>query len=216
MAINPLNRKNIKISIGIGIFLSILAFFFIPNLDINTLKVIYLNRDQSLDETFRIITNLAYPIVFSIPVFVLIKGLIKKEIITIQNMLYVIISIFVAVVIVTLFKYGFNRTRPFIIYDYLEKTKESLSPSFPSGHTTLTFAMVATLVNVYKKWFLKLILFIWAILVGYSRLHLGLHYPSDVLGGIIIGVSSALLCYKMRQNLINKKKLLLSSDFKPL
>lgn len=182
-----------------------LPLFFSQNVDIILLKDIYLNRNTSLDETFWTITNLAYPVVFCIPVFLLIKGLVKKEIFTIQNMCYVIISIFVAAVIAALFKYGFNRARPFIIYDYLGITKESLSlsPSFPSGHTTLTFAMVAALAKVYNKWFLTLFLFIWAILVAYSRLHLGLHYPSDVLCGIIIGISSALLCYKMRQN-INK------------
>lgn len=131
--------------------------------------------------------------------------MIKKEIVTIQNMLYVIISIFMAAVIAASFKYGFNRPRPFITYDYLQKTKESLSPSFPSGHTTLTFAMVASLAKVYAKWLLTVLLYLWAILVAYSRLHLGLHYPSDVLSGIIIGITSAFLCYKMWQYIIKKR-----------
>lgn len=199
---------NIYINFGIGIILFILVFLFTQNLDIDILKEIYLNRNQSLDQIFTIITNLAYPIVFCIPGFLLMKGLMKKEMFTIQNMLYVLISILVAAVIAALLKYGFNRPRPFVTYNYLEIRQESPSPSFPSGHTTLTFAMMAALAKIYKKWFLTLLLVTWAILVAYSRLHLGLHYPSDVLCGIIIGISSALFCYKIGQNINNNRNIL--------
>ncbi|SRX53860.1 phosphatase PAP2 family protein [Aequorivita sp. CIP111184] len=195
---------NGNINFIVGILLFLFACAIAQNLDIEVLKEIYLNRNQSLDETFRVITNLAYPIVFSVPVFLLVKGLAKKEVAAIQNILYVIISIFLAAVIAAAFKYGIDRPRPFVTYDYLQNVKESISPSFPSGHTTLTFALVASLAKIYGKRFLTLLLYIWSTLVAYSRLHLGLHYPSDVLFGMIIGITSAFLCHKMRLYIVKK------------
>jgi undecaprenyl-diphosphatase len=60
--------------------------------------------------------------------------------------------------------------------------------SFPSGHTAAAFAM-ATLVSFHFP-ILTLPVIIWALLVGFSRIYLGVHYPTDILAGIVIGVTS--------------------------
>ena len=62
--------------------------------------------------------------------------------------------------------------------------------SFPSGHTSAAF-MMATLLGYY---FPQLIipLYCWATLVGLSRVVLGVHFPTDILVGILLGISTAL------------------------
>ena len=71
--------------------------------------------------------------------------------------------------------------------------------SFPSGHTAIAFAGMAGLCfgalreKACKLRWLSLIGFVLAALVGFSRLYLGVHYPTDVLGGAVIGTLCALL-----------------------
>lgn len=60
---------------------------------------------------------------------------------------------------------------------------------FVSGHAANTFALAFFLVFLFrdkKNWFRLLILF-WACLVSYSRIYLGVHYPSDIAGGALLG-----------------------------
>ena len=61
--------------------------------------------------------------------------------------------------------------------------------SFPSGHTSAAF-MMATVLGFYYP-LLIITLYCWAALVGFSRVILGVHFPTDILMGIILGISSA-------------------------
>ena len=102
-------------------------------------------------------------------------------------------------------KHTINRKRPFETYSDIEQATSSLGKSFPSGHTSLAFATATSLSVAYPKWYVIAPSFVWAGAVGYSRMHLGVHYPSDVFAGAIIGSGSAYLSYKANK-WINKKR----------
>lgn len=98
-----------------------------------------------------------------------------------------------------LLKYSINRDRPYTTYpDIIPKSLEG-SPSFPSGHTSSSFATATSLSLIYPKWYVIAPSFLWAGAVGYSRVYLGVHYPSDVLAGALVGVGSAWLAHKANQ-----------------
>lgn len=67
---------------------------------------------------------------------------------------------------------------------------------FVSSHAANTFALATFLFLLLRMSFSYIyLLFIWAILVSYSRIYMGVHYPLDLIGGAIIGIISALLIF---------------------
>lgn len=90
-----------------------------------------------------------------------------------------------------LLKNGFKRNRP---QQALPDFQSVITPadefSFPSGHTSAAF-MVATLIGYFLPELLPL-LYGWAALVGFSRVVLGVHFPSDILMGLALGISVAI------------------------
>ncbi|MCD8395774.1 MAG: phosphatase PAP2 family protein [Lachnospiraceae bacterium] len=86
-----------------------------------------------------------------------------------------------------------NRTRP---YEVIEGLVCLVSPakdaSFPSGHTGASFASAVAIYRQLPKRY-GVLLLILAALIAFSRLYVGIHYPTDVLGGLVTGVALGLL-----------------------
>lgn len=192
---------------GINLILLIPGVSYSQNIDIDILRKINHSRIQSLDNTFKVISYSAVPISIGTPIILYGVGLLNNDSILKRNAIYIGVAVGSATIITTLMKYSINRTRPYITYPDIQRLSSGGSPSFPSGHTTDAFALATSLSLKYPKIYVILPSYTWAILVGYSRMNLGVHYPSDVLVGCIIGIGSAYLCYigqKYLDNLFRK------------
>ena len=84
------------------------------------------------------------------------------------------------------------RPRPFVTHsDLIALIHPSGQWSFPSGHTLSSFAAAAALCFYHRK--SGLLAFVVAALIGFSRLYLCVHYPTDVLAGMFLGILCGLL-----------------------
>lgn len=173
-------------------------FFFLCSLfcqiqewDITILRELNVHRNRSLDDAFVIITDLAAPLAYSIPFVLLFLSIYRKNKLLKSKSIFIITAMALALLVNATLKHTIDRPRPYVTYSFIEKLSYGSSPSFPSGHTSDAFAMASTLIIAFPRRWLGFVVFVWAMLVGYSRMHLGVHYPSDVLASIVLAYASA-------------------------
>ena len=92
--------------------------------------------------------------------------------------------------VTTLFKYLVQRDRPpTIVLDPEPLMDVPTTSSFPSGHTSTSFACAYVISRLAPR--LTVFVFVLAALIGFSRVYVGVHYPLDVLAGAVLGVAVA-------------------------
>ena len=170
------------------------------NADINILKKIN-NSDVSSGtyKSMRFITNSTTLISVAVPVGLLATGLIEGNPVMKRKAVFMLESLVVTEGITYVLKYTVNRSRPFVTYPFIVQKSDGGSPSFPSGHTSFAFGMATSLSIAYPRWYVIVPSMIYASSVGYSRMYLGVHYPSDVLAGALVGAGSSVLTYKVNK-----------------
>jgi membrane-associated phospholipid phosphatase len=156
-------------------------------LDISILRSIHHNRIEELDSWFYILSYITSYISFGIILALLLVAIVKKSK-QVRGIFYKMLAVLIlAASISFVLKTVITRERPFITYPDIEKLSEAGSSSFPSGHTIEVFAMAAGLSLLIPKKKVIIPVFTWALLVAYSRMALGVHFPSDVFTGMIVG-----------------------------
>lgn len=155
--------------------------------------LIYLNNlgDMQFEAFWLFITKFAYWIPLILFIFYKIyKKFPKKQAAYIIG--FSIIIMLSSLLIVEIIKIGVERMRPCndpTVAPFLNIVIQPQNYSFFSGHATVSVGFTLFLFLMVKKalpWIQ--LLFIWPILFMYSRLYFGVHYPSDILTGMIVGV----------------------------
>ena len=134
--------------------------------------------------------NFIWPGIVSIVIFLWLKRM-RGLALVLATALAVSISDFLGATLKELIA----RDRPCHVLSHIKDIANcSNSFSFPSNHAvnSFTFATIVTL--AYKN--LTFLLYVSALLVGYSRIYLGVHYPTDVLSGTLLGILIGFLGYK--------------------
>jgi membrane-associated phospholipid phosphatase len=107
----------------------------------------------------------------------------------------------------TLLKVITDRSRPFEALHAVRLKHEwsATGSSFPSGHTSMAFAVATFFSLRYPNSYVWIPAFAWAGAIGYGRMYLGVHYPTDVLAGMLIGSAVAWGVWQNRAGLIRAK-----------
>ena len=173
--------------------------------DIQLLRNLNSNHNASADPMFKTITNSVFPLAFAVPTVVSCLHLLKKDSANKQRAIIIGGTLIISSAVTGILKYSIQRERPFVTYPDVKHITPEDSYSFPSGHTSTAFALATSVAIVYPKWYVAAPAYLWASSAAYSRLRFGVHYPSDVLAGALIGSGSAWLCYKLNKRLQQRK-----------
>lgn len=98
----------------------------------------------------------------------------------------------------------FARTRPYDMVEVELLVKKLHDFSFPSGHTLVSFEAATALTVYHRKWGIAAL--VLATLIAYSRLYLFVHYPTDVLAGVLLGIGIGLAACWITNRLWARKK----------
>ena len=88
-----------------------------------------------------------------------------------------------------------DRTRPYYVLDYTPLIPPVGDPSFPSGHTSASFAAATAIYAINRKW--GAAAYVFAAIMGFSRLYLGVHFPTDVAAGALVGWAAAMVIIRI-------------------
>lgn len=116
-----------------------------------------------------------------------------------QNFIFFIIAGMVGGIVIQLLKFVIGRPRPLAA---LNEVRVLLTPlrenSFPSGHTQAIFTAAVFFIKEIKKY--RAVFWGIAVAVGLSRIYVGVHYPSDVLIGALVGILVTELFWWLKDN----------------
>lgn len=179
-------------------------------IDLDKELLVYLNNlgSETYDGLWLIITKQLY---WS-PLFLLIFYLLQIKIGWKKFGYYILFTAVLLLICdqtVNLFKFGFERLRPINdeeIKGLLRIVKTSKSFSFFSGHATNSMAATVFMVMILRKYYKHAyLLFLFPLIFAYSRIYLGLHFPTDILTGYVFGAIMGFVCYKLYNKYVLNK-----------
>jgi len=157
------------------------------------------NANTTLTPFNKNISHSVYILGLTIPSAYIIKGLLSRDSIAIGRAWRMGLAGAGNIAITYLLKESIKRQRPFETYAEIH-AYDNLAHgySMPSGHSATAFNVASSLSLEFPKWYIIIPTYAYATWVAYSRLQLGVHYPSDVFIGAITGTGIAWLSKKMQ------------------
>ena len=175
------------------------------NADIHLLKKISASKNSKYENFQSGLSFSVYPALVLTPSSFVAIGLLNKDTNQINTGVCIATGIALNTAITIGLKYSINRNRPYITYPEIKPIETENTPSMPSGHTASAFNIATSLTLFYPKWYVAVPAYTWASGIAYSRMYLGVHYPSDIIAGAILGSGTAWLTYYLNKKYFRKK-----------
>jgi membrane-associated phospholipid phosphatase len=183
------------------------TFVCSQNFDINLLKSINKNETNFKNKYLELTASSVTPLSIGIPAGIAIAGFATQNKKLQRDALYMAGSFVVNTIITQSVKRVVNRQRPFVTYTFIVKRDdESGNFSFPSGHTSTAFSTATSVALRYRKWYFVTPAYLFAASAAWARMYQGVHYPTDVFAGAIVGAGSAWLIYKAQLWIEKRRK----------
>ena len=101
---------------------------------------------------------------------------------------------------------GFMRLRPYLVYpgEIVAVGARFTDTSFPSGHMASALAVLSVFYYYHKKYWAPALIFI--LFMAFCRLHQGMHYPTDILAGALLGIGYGICGIRLAKKVLRKKQ----------
>lgn len=189
---------------GFNFFLAILLVCCTYELDAQEIQFVRDRRLQATPESDRFwnsASQVSYPLAIGTPLVQLGLGYRMKNKTWIQEGWQSVAGVALSAAMGYTMKETIRRNRPFIQDPTLQPYQQETGYSCPSGTTTMAFTWATHLSLSVPKWYVAVPAYAVASGIGYSRIALGAHYPTDVLAGAALGTGSAFVSRWLTQKI---------------
>jgi len=174
---------------------------------------LYLNNlgDSSFDQFWMLISSTW----IWVPLYIIFLYFLYKSY-KLRSLVFILIFLAIGATVsdqlASVFKYGVARLRPChdpTLEHHMRIVKCGGQYGFYSAHASNTFFLASFLSILLKnklKWF-PYAIFVWALVVSYSRIYLGVHFPIDILVGAFVGTLLGVIFGVLSRKVINKQKI---------
>ncbi|MGO2314441.1 MAG: phosphatase PAP2 family protein [Pseudolactococcus laudensis] len=157
---------------------------------------------DGLTSFYKFVTNFGGTVYVPILLSVLLVFLLLKK--WYSEAIFITLNVAIMPILIFVLKHVYGRTRPSLQHLVLEN-----GLSFPSGHASTSLMFYACLMvlicqrlhNRQIKWLVRVLASMFFVLIGMSRIYLGVHYPTDILGGWLMSGSILLMTYPIYDEL---------------
>ncbi|WP_242220897.1 undecaprenyl-diphosphatase [Bacillus cereus group sp. BfR-BA-01380] len=156
-------------------------------------------RSSFLDRGMIFITNSVPYVVIAFMLFLWFTANKEKRAEKQYTAMYIVFSCLLGLSINAILHLVYYHPRPFVAHHVHQLIPHPADSSFVSDHSVLVFSITCTLLLRNDSW--KYPVLVWAIIVGISRVFVGVHYPADVIGGALISYGASLLVMKFSKKL---------------
>lgn len=182
------------------------------NIDVKIFRSINNSQSQFKSFILNYFDNSALPVNLIMPISLFSYSRIKKNYYDENTAILNAVSGIANLGLTLGIKYLAKRERPYAVLknvNYKQKYKYD-KYSFPSAHSSTSFSLAAIYTLRYPKYpQIYVPMYLWAITIAYARPYFGMHYPSDVIVGALIGSGSSILIYSLRKEIFKLKNNLL-------
>ncbi|RPI19363.1 MAG: phosphatase PAP2 family protein [Ignavibacteriae bacterium] len=186
--------------------------------DVKLFRTINNHHTKFFDKFFNITDKSVLPVSIVLPVTLFTYGRIKNRTYDENTGVLLASSEALNFLVTGGIKYLFKRERPYKTLSNVHYKRTSFADkySFPSGHTSTSFAISTMLMLRYPKSpQIYVPVYLWSLIVAYGRPYWGMHYPSDLLGGAVIGTLSSVAIFSIRKEIIKLKNSVFNEKDKP-
>jgi membrane-associated phospholipid phosphatase len=180
--------------------------------DYRLLRAIAKTRTEKWDHFFIMISDLNNALCLGVLALLFLGRWILKSDKALRVALLGTFAVIISQLITFTGKDLFGRLRPQLYDDTFIAVVSAVNKSFPSGHTSEAFTVALALCYSYPQRWVKLVAMGWACLIAYARLYLGVHYPSDVIGGIMVAAGSVYAVVLLMKNW-NRNSSFMQTDY---
>ena len=199
-----MRMNQFKVLIIVCLF-SLMPFLgYSQNFDINLLKSINQAGSNFKDDYSNAVSNTVKIYSLAAPTGIFVAGLLKHDKKLQRDGAFMMAGFIGTTIITQGMKRIIKRDRPYLTHSFIVRRTETSGYSFPSGHTSSAFYTSTYLCILFPKWYVIVPASLYAVSAGYARMYQGVHYPTDVFAGAVLGAGSAWLSEKASKWLVKR------------